>query len=125
LMAGFSFNSNAQLWPISNDVPGHSETANRNGTYPFQYNPNNNMGTSPNNAVYKNQAEFYNKDNNQRNLFPESNGRHFTPGSQGYNYNGANYINTNTPGSNNNLDINGRQAPVYNNLNDPNSPVKR
>jgi hypothetical protein len=117
----------AQLWTtddrtLTNPTDYYS---NRNGSYPFQMNQNNNMGTSPNNAVYKNEAAFYNKDNTVQNRFPTSNGQHYTPGSQGQNYNGGNYINTNTSGSYNNVDVNGRSAPIYMNNTDPNGPVKR
>ena len=82
-----------------------------NGTYFFQANPNNNMGTSPNNATFKNEPGFYNKDNHSNSLFPTSNGTHYVPGSLGYNYNLNNSNNINTPGS----DIfNTRQkVPVY------------
>jgi hypothetical protein len=79
------------------------------------------MGTSPNNAVYKNEAAFYNKDNTVQNRFPMSNGQHYTPGSQGNN-NTGNYINTNTSGSYNNVDVNGRSAPIYTN---PTGPANR
>ncbi len=108
--------ASAQLWTNDdrslNNPADHY--ANRNGTYHFQSDPNKNMGTSPNNAVFKNEPSFYNKDNNtNRTTFPTANGQHYTPGSQGYNYNGGNYINNNTPGSNNNGDVNGRSAPVY------------
>jgi len=105
----------AQAWktddrPLTNPT---SYYADRNGTYFFQPNPNNNMGTSPNNAMYKNQSDFYNKDNKVQNRFPESNGTHFIPGSQGQNYN------ANTPGSYNNNNVNNGPVPVYNGIYDP------
>lgn len=121
----------AQLWTTDNRVLSdpHAHHANQNGTYYYQHNPNNNMGTAPNNAMYKNQAEFYNKDNYSNTLFPTANGMHYTPGAQGYNYHGNNYINANTPGSYNQQDVNGRSAPVFNNPNnnivDPNQPQQR
>lgn len=109
--------ANAQLWTNDDRSLNNpaSHYANQNGTYYYQADPNKNMGTSPNNAIYKNEASFYNKDNNNSNrtLFPTSVGQHYTPGSQGYNYNGGNYINNNTSGSYNNVDVNGRSAPVY------------
>ncbi|HYD21367.1 MAG TPA: hypothetical protein VEB40_07835 [Flavipsychrobacter sp.] len=125
LIAGAYISARAQLWRTDNSIQSHSSYANQNGTFFYQPNPNGNMGTSPNNAIYKNQSEFYNKDNYQRTLFPTANGVHYTPGSQGYNYNGSNYINNNTPGSYNNQDVNGRQTPVYNYQDDPNRSNKR
>jgi hypothetical protein len=121
----------AQLWTTDNRTlhDPHSHYSNQNGTYHYQSNPNNNMGTSPNNAMYKNQSEFYNKDNYNQTLIPTANGVHYTPGSQGYNYSGNNYINVNTPGSYNQQDVNGRSAPIFNNpnqtVNDPNQPGQR
>lgn len=119
--------ANAQLWrDQSNTVQPASHYANQNGTYPFQPNPNNNMGTSPNNAMYKNNAAFYNKDNYIQNNFPSSNGQHFLPGSQGNN--GTNYLNNNTPGSNIYPDANGRSVPVYSNpapVNNKMTPVRQ
>lgn len=128
IMISAANDAKAQLWTtddrsLSNPTDYYS---NRNGTYQFQMDPNKNMGTSPNNAVYKNEPSFYNKDNNtDRTLFPTSAGQHYTPGSQGYNYNGGNYINNNTSGSYNNSDVNGRSAPVYMNTTPPtNAPVR-
>jgi hypothetical protein len=118
----------AQLWTVDDRTLDNPTDyySNRNGTYFFQADPNKNMGTSPNNAVFKNEASFYNKDNNtQRTLFPTSVGQHYTPGSQGYNYNGGNYINNNTSGSYNNSDVNGRTAPVYMNATPPGTPPVR
>ena len=114
-MVGAASEAKAQLWTTDNRTLTNPTDyySNRNGTYPFQSNQNNNMGTSPNNAVYKNEAAFYNKDNATQNRFPSSNGQHYTPGSQGNNT--GNYINNNTSGSYNNVDANGRSAPVYNN----------
>lgn len=128
VMATAANEATAQLW--TNDDKSLNDPSNyysnRNGAYPFQADPNKNMGTSPNNAVFKNEASFYNKDNNtNRTTFPTANGQHYTPGSQGYNYNGGNYINNNTSGSSNNVDVNGRSAPVYMNNTPPTTaPVR-
>ena len=120
----FGNETKAQLWRDNNQIIGdpHSHYANRNGTYYYNSNTNSNMGTSPNNAVYKNQAEFYNKDNTIQTLMPTPVGVHYSPGSQGYNFNGANFINSNTPGSYNNRDINGQNVPTHQGTPDPGMP---
>ena len=93
-----------------------------NGTYFFQANPNQNMGTSPNNATFKNEPGFYNKDNHSNsNIFPTSNGQHYVPGSLGYNYNLNNSNNINTPGSD--ISNTRERTPAYINNNEPVRPA--
>lgn len=115
----------AQSW---NDAQIFSDPvnyyANRNGTYQFQHNPNNNMGTSPNNASYKNEAAFYNKDNYLQTNFPTANGVHYTPGSLGNVHNISNF-NNNPSGTGNYQNVNNPSGPVYLDVRNEGIPVRR
>lgn len=112
-------NSNNNVTPNPTD---HYSTM--NGTYFYQANPNRNMGTSPNNATFKNEPGFYNKDNHSNsNIFPTSAGQHYVPGSLGYNYNLNNSNNIVTPGNETN---NTRQTvPLYINAAEPAKTINR
>jgi hypothetical protein len=120
-LIGMMSEAKAQLWTTDNRVPQNptDHYSNLNGTFRFQPDASKNTGTSTTNSMYRNDAAFYNKDNNMTSPFPTSNGANNVPGSLGNNT--GNYQNSNAPGSSN------TPTPVYinnTNTNNANPPQR-